>query len=192
MAQKFSETIIGRKDEKKILQQLLESKKAEFLAIYGRRRIGKTFLIRNYFDRASCTFFRCTGIQEGSLEEQLEQFSKQLGVTFYGGASIMPRKRWLDAFEDLTKAINQNSTSKKVVIFFDEFPWMATKRSGLLRALEYYWNHHWSNDLRIKVIVCGSSASWIIQKIINNKGGLYNRVTRTMKLTPFKTMRSGS
>ncbi len=177
--------IIGRFHEQEILRQFLKSEKAEFLALYGRRRVGKTYLIRNFFEETSCIFFHATGIQGGNPKKQIEQFYKQIGMTFYGGASIQSRQRWLDAFEDLTKATQQIARTKNIVIFLDEFPWMSTKRSGLLQALEYYWNRYWNHDTRIKLIICGSSASWIIEKIINNKGGLYNRVTRNMRLFPF-------
>ena len=153
--------------------------------MYGRRRVGKTYLVTHFFERSSSHFFYVSGILKGKLKEQLGQFYKQIGETFYNGASIAQRSGWLDAFEDLTKAIQQVPNNKKVILFFDEFPWMATKRSGLLEALDYYWNRHWAHDSRIKLIICGSSASWIIEKIINNKGGLYNRVTRTMQLNPF-------
>ena len=182
---RLTNKIVGREREKEVLTQLLISKKSEFLALYGRRRIGKTFLIRNFFSQTTCLFFNCTGIQDGKLSDQLTQFSKQIGSIFYGGAAIVTRSRWLDAFEDLQKAIESTNKQEKIVLFFDEFPWMVTKRSGLLQALEYYWNHYWSQDPRIKVIICGSSASWIIEKIINNKAGLYNRVTRVMRLSPF-------
>jgi predicted AAA+ superfamily ATPase len=110
---------------------------------------------------------------------------RRVGKTFYNGAGVMPYRRWLDAFEELTKAIGQINKRKKVVLFLDEFPWLATKRSGLLKALDYYWNRYWSHLKNVKLIVCGSSASWIIKNIINNMGGLYNRVTRTINLEPF-------
>ncbi|MBP6986302.1 MAG: AAA family ATPase [Alphaproteobacteria bacterium] len=177
--------IIGRSDERELLSQLLKSDRAEFLALYGRRRVGKTYLIRNYFSEANCVFFHITGIQDGSLAEQLEQFVKQIGDTFYNGATLAPCKRWLDAFDELTKAIQKLPNNKKVVLFLDEFPWMATKRSRLLQALDHYWNRYWVNEPQVKLIVCGSSASWVIENIINNKGGLYNRITASLKLEPF-------
>jgi len=90
-----------------------------------------------------------------------------------------------ETFEILTNAIEQ-AHNKKIVLFFDELPWMATRNSRILQAVDYYWNQYWSNDPRIKLIICGSSASWIIHKIIKNKGGLYNRITRKMHLKPFK------
>lgn len=177
--------IIGRKKEQSILKEFISSKKAEFLALYGRRRVGKTYLIKNYFDNASCMFLHTTGLQKGKLHEQINEFYKQLGVTFYRGTEIKPKEKWLDAFEDLTKAVHDVSKNKTIVIFFDEFPWMATPRSGLLQALDYYWNRYWVHDPRFKLVICGSSASWIIRKVINNKGGLHNRVTRTVQLSPF-------
>ena len=126
-----------------------------------------------------------TGLQKGSLKQQLEEFAKQLGAAFYQGAPISTRKRWRDAFQDLTDAIAKIPQDKKVVLFMDEFPWMATPRSNLLMALELYWNRYWVFDKRIKLIICGSATSWIIEKIINDKGGLHNRVTRTIHLKPF-------
>ena len=177
--------IIGRVEEQEILTQLLKSKKSEFLAVYGRRRVGKTYMIRNFYSQAPCIFFHSTGIQNGTTRKQLEQFSKQIGMTFFGGASIKTKSSWMDAFEELTKALQQAPEDKTIILFFDEFPWMAKKRSQLMQALEYYWNRYWDHDPRLKLIICGSSASWVIENIINNKGGLYNRVTRTMRLIPF-------
>lgn len=179
------EKIIGRVREQDLLKDLISSKKSEFIAVYGRRRVGKTYLIKNFASSLPCVFFHVTGLQNGTSKEQQEEFSKQIGVTFYKGASMAQRERWRDAFEDLTKAIADVPKDKTVVLFFDEFPWMATPRSRLLTALELYWNRYWVFDKRIKLIICGSATSWIIEKIINNKGGLHNRVTRTIHLKPF-------
>ncbi|MBF5058664.1 AAA family ATPase [Candidatus Neptunochlamydia vexilliferae] len=180
-----SKKIIGRIREQKILKDLFDSKKAEFIAVYGRRRIGKTYLIKNFVDSVSTEFFHVTGIQKGTLGEQLGEFAKQLGVAFYKGASITSRRTWIKAFEDLTRAINEIPKDRKIILFFDELPWMATPRSKLLTALELYWNRYWVFDDRIKLIICGSATSWVIENIINNKGGLHNRVTRTIQLKPF-------
>ncbi len=183
--QVLSGMIVGRGAEKEILNEVMQSKRAEFIAIYGRRRVGKTYLIKNYMDSVSSVFFHVTGLQNGSLLEQLEEFAIQIGATFYQGAPITPRKRWRDAFEDLTQAIAKLPKNQKITLFFDELPWMATPRSRLLTALELYWNRYWVFDAKINLIICGSSTSWIIEKIINNKGGLHNRVTRTIHLKPF-------
>jgi uncharacterized protein len=177
--------IIGRKREQELLKDLIASKKSEFIAVYGRRRVGKTYLIKNLMDSLPCIFFHVTGLQKGSSGEQLEEFAKQIGATFYQSPSIIPRERWRDAFEDLTLAIGKIPKEKTVVLFFDEFPWMATPRSRLLTALELYWNRYWVFDKRIKLVICGSATSWIIENVVNNKGGLHNRITRTIHLKPF-------
>lgn len=177
--------IIGRNKEKRELADAFNSENAEFIAVYGRRRVGKTYLIKNFFQVKNCIYFQMTGIYKGALNKQLSRFSKEIGKTFYQGASIKIPENWMDALDELTHAIDQISKSKKVVIFFDELPWMSTRKSEVISALEYFWNRFWVNDKRIKLIACGSAASWIIKKIIKNKGGLHNRVTRKIRLLPF-------
>ncbi len=179
------ENIISRTREKQELQEALESDNAEFIVVYGRRRVGKTFLITNFFESKDCIFFNIVGIKDGLLEEQLAEFAKAIGETFYGGATIATPKTWMQAFEELNNAIKNVSKDKAIILFFDEFPWMATPRSRLLQALEYYWNKYWSIEPRIKLILCGSSASWIIKNILYHKGGLHNRITRHLILKPF-------
>lgn len=174
-----------RQQERSILEDFFCSDKPEFLAIYGRRRVGKTFLIRSFFENKSCIFFSSMGIFNASLSRQLGEFTKEISRTFFFGTELKKMENWFDIFELLTDVINkQVPENKKVVLFFDEFPWMVTPRSKLLQALDYYWNRHWSQNSRIKLIVCGSAASWIIKNIVNNKGGLHNRLTRTILLEP--------
>lgn len=176
----------GRADERQTLENIYERQRAEFLAIYGRRRVGKTFLVKHFFKSKPCVFFHVTGIKDGLLQEQIANFVKAIGQAFYKGSELKARESWFDAFGALTEAINLHvEQSKRIVLFMDEFPWMATHKSKLLQALDHFWNHYWSDDPRIKLIICGSSASWIIGKIINNKGGLHNRVTRKILLKPF-------
>lgn len=177
--------IIGRELEQKELEIAYNSLEAEFIAIYGRRRIGKTYLIKNFFQPKECIYFQSTGIYKGSLKQQLTRFSKELGDAFYGGASINVPEDWMSAFEALSKAIDNMDKNKKVILFLDELPWMCTPKSSLLQALEYFWNRHWAHNPKIKLIVCGSAASWIIKKIIKNRGGLHNRTTRKIRLKPF-------
>jgi len=178
--------IFGRKPEIQTLEKFFISPTAEFLAIYGRRRVGKTFLIRAFFENKNAIFFDVTGAKDAPMKEQLNHFIKQVGVIFYNGAKLEISKNWDKAFEALTTAIEAKvDKKKKIVLFFDEFPWLATKNSKLLQNLAYYWNQHWSKNNRIKLIICGSSASWIIDNIVNNKGGLHNRLTRNIHLQPF-------
>ena len=176
--------LVGRKEELKRLDDFYHSPKAEFLAIFGRRRIGKTFLIQHFCDKARGVCFHVTGLKDGTLHDQIENFTRVIGKTFYNGAELRLKKKWLDVFEQLTDAINKLAKRKKVILFFDELPWMATKRSRLIQALDHYWNRYWSIDPRIKLIVCGSAASWILENLIHNKGGLYNRITYQIELAP--------
>lgn len=173
-----------REEENAVLDEVLSSARPEFLAVRGRRRVGKTFLIREFFKEKDLIFFNSTGSKNAPLAAQIKHFIKVLGDVFYNGASLEIPKNWDDTFEMLTTAIKNVEKTKKIVLFFDELPWMATPKSRLLENLDYYWNQYWSQDNRIKLIVCGSSASWIINKIINNRGGLHNRVTRQILLEP--------
>lgn len=179
-------TIIGRQEEIRKLDLFYKSAKAEFLIILGRRRIGKTFLIQTYFTNRDCIFFHVTGLKDGSLNDQIENFTRVIANTFYRGAELKPRRRWVDVFDYLTETINKVVLQRqKVVLFFDELPWMATQNSKLLQAIDHYWNRYWSLDTRIRLIVCGSSASWLLEKLVYSKGGLHNRITYRIDLDPF-------
>lgn len=180
--------IIGREDERVLFQRILDSNEAEFVAVYGRRRVGKTYLIRKFFEKKRCLFFQTSGVQNGSQEIQLSEFKREIEATFYPNARrgfLGEPNNWMDALSLLTEAINLNKEKQKIILFLDELPWMATHKSGLISALDYYWNRFWVNNSRIKLIVCGSAASWVIENILNNKGGLHNRVTLRVPLEPF-------
>ncbi|CAO5681372.1 MAG: hypothetical protein HEEMFOPI_01914 [Holosporales bacterium] len=178
--------IIGRDFEKKVLNDLFLSKKAEFLAVYGRRRIGKTYLIREFFSKKKSYFFQITGIKNGLLNDQLYEFTRVLEKQIpQDGIHLKEPKNWLEAFDMLTKSFEAFAKNKKIVLFFDETPWLASKKSRFLESLDYYWNTKWSQNPNIKLIICGSAASWIINRVINDKGGLHNRVTAKLRLDPF-------
>lgn len=180
----MNEMIIGRADEKERLSRILGSKSAEFLAIYGRRRVGKTFLIRNFFTDKG-VYFELTGEKDAVYKMQLENFHRSVQETFRPDLPIKKPETWKEAFSILTTFIKAQSKKKQVIIFFDELPWMATKRSGLIQALDYEWNSQWSHIGNLILIVCGSAASWILEKLIHAKGGLHNRITHTIHLKPF-------
>lgn len=177
--------IIGREQEVSILKRILTSKNPEFVAIYGRRRVGKTFLVREFFNNSPCLFFQITGLKNGSMADQIDHFTQEISRLFYSGIPLQNPKNWRDAFQLLTRSLSMASPSKKIILFFDEFPWLATPNSKLLQNLDYFWNRYWSQNPRVKLIICGSSASWIIEKIINNRGGLHNRLTQRILLNPF-------
>ncbi len=177
--------LVGRTSEIQSLEKAYHSKEAEFIVLYGRRRIGKTFLIREFFGKKKCRFLQATGLQNGTLANQLSHFAQALTEVYTPGIAIKPPSTWDEAFQILTLLIKNFAKNEKIVIFLDELPWMASRRSGLLEALDYYWNHHWSKNNKILLIVCGSSASWLIKNIIYNKGGLHNRCTGEIRLAPF-------
>ena len=152
----MSEKIIGRKKELKILDEILSSESAEFVAIYGRRRIGKTYLIKQFFSSVGGIFFEQTGSDE-SLKSQLKNFSESLSRAFYTNIDVAVQRNWMDAFRQLTTAIENTPRNKRITIFFDELPWIATKKSGFLKALEYFWNTQWSNRNKLVLIVWFSS-----------------------------------
>lgn len=179
------EKVLFRKEEEVILQRMLDSSEAEFLALYGRRRIGKTYLIRHFFKQKAVTYFEVTGSKKAPMREQIKHFTQEIARVFYHGISLLPALNWDGAFEMLKQAMDRQAAESKFILFFDEFPWMASQNSRLLEVLEYYWNRHFSQDNRIKLIICGSSASWIIKKIIQDKAGLHNRLTQKIRLKPF-------
>ena len=175
--------IIGRQVEVATLNEVYNSNEAEFVALYGRRRIGKTYLVRNFFKSRPGVFFHATGLKDGSIKDQLSIFAASLRNTFYSGMAIP--STWMEAFELLTQASKNFAGDQKIIIFLDELPWMATARSRLLQALDYYWNTQWVYESNIKLLICGSAASWMLDNIVNAKGGLHNRLTRKINLQPF-------
>lgn len=177
-------SLIGRREESKILDQKLASNEPELIAVYGRRRVGKTYLIRTYLKKHIA--FELTGIHGASLTEQLSNFSLALGSALKSPAPVAPASNWLQAFNNLdTYLLNNLPAEKPVVLFFDEFPWLNTPRSNFLRAFDHWWNSSGTKRNNLKVVICGSAASWMIEKVLNDRGGLHNRVTQTIRLSPF-------
>ena len=173
--------LIGRKEEIQQLKRAYGSKNSEFVAVYGRRRIGKTFLIRKIFSRQFT--FQYTGIYNIPNREQLTEFYKSM-VSQGLPEKTDPPKNWFEAFRLLEKLISRSRKAKKV-IFIDELPWMDAPNSKFLSAFENFWNGWASARNDVLLIICGSATSWIINKIFRNKGGLYNRVTYRLKLNQF-------
>ncbi len=173
--------LIGRTQEKKILSHCIEDKASHFIAIYGRRRVGKTYLIRQFFKNRFD--FYATGLAHGNKQAQLTNFGLSI-QKIDSEARIDDITEWIEAFNLLIKVLEKNNSSKKV-IFIDELPWMDTPRSNFITGLEYFWNSWASARNDILLIACGSAASWMLNNLINNKAGLFNRVTRRIKLSPF-------
>lgn len=180
------DVVVGRKAEKLTLQRCLESHKPEFLALYGRRRIGKTYLVRQFFKEKFA--FYTTGIKGGKKRDKLRIFNETL-VAYGSGKRSCP-KNWFEAFSRLSdllespKCYRDRETGKKVV-FLDELPWMDSPHSEFKSALDYFWNTYGSTRDNLLLIVCGSATSWIINNIAKDTGGFYNRLTNIIHLQPF-------
>ena len=174
--------LIARKKEIEILERKYRSGKSEFVIIYGRRRIGKTYLVNNTFsERFTFTY---VGSRRQRPEKQLQRFALQLKE--YCGSAYAPHlETWEDAFNELRALINKRPAKERKVIFFDEMPWIDTPRSSFVEALEYFWNAWAAQRDDILFIACGSATSWMVNKLVKNKGGLHNRITEQIYLRPF-------
>ena len=177
-------TVIGRQNEIQTLHTLWKSKEAELIALYGRRRVGKTHLVREILGPRG-VFFEMTGMKNASMHQQLKNFTDSLSKTFVQGLPLQTPSNWADALQFLTGEVRKVPRSKKITLFFDELPWMATRRSNLLQAIDYQWNTQWSRMNNVKIVLCGSAASWMLDNLINAKGGLHNRLTHIIALAPF-------
>lgn len=176
--------LIGRKEQLRQFDRIMTSKESEFVTVYGRRRIGKTFLVNSYFDNKFA--FKVTGLAKKAKRDQLANFFESLkryGETVH---SRKPRT-WAEAFERLRSLLELSKTknSSKRVVFIDELPWMDSRGSNLITALEHFWNDWACVERDVVLIVCGSATSWLTTKILKNKGGLHNRVTEKVYLHPF-------
>jgi AAA+ ATPase superfamily predicted ATPase len=178
--------LIARKREIDLLGKILSSPKPEFVALYGRRRVGKTFLIHEFFKQNKNIFyFQTTGQKDGSIQLQIDNFCSQIEFTFKLIFKMERPKSWNEVFKVFNDHLLQIK-NKKIVIFLDELPWLASHKSQFIQSLDYIWNQHWSKDSKIKLITCGSAASWMNDNIIEATGGLHNRLTRKILLEPFK------
>lgn len=172
--------IIGRKEEQRILLSAAQSEYSELIAVYGRRRVGKTYLIRETFGYKFT--FQHTGLANAKTKDQLFSFAISLRDAGYDDCPTP--QSWLEAFSLLSHFL-KDSTDEKKIIFLDELPWMDTSRSNFISAFEHFWNGWASARKDIVLIICGSSTSWIINKVLNDHGGLHNRVTQRIALQPF-------
>ncbi|MBQ7191724.1 MAG: AAA family ATPase [Paludibacteraceae bacterium] len=171
--------LFGRENESRLIQQYIESERSEFVAVYGRRRVGKTFLLREALKDRIC--FSFTGLANSTGTEQLLNFNLTL-------RQQMPQAQmsgnWQEAFVQLELFLETVESEKKVILF-DELPWIDTPKSHFLPAFEHFWNAWASTRQDIKLFVCGSAASWMLDNVINSHGGLHNRITHEMLIQPF-------
>ena len=175
--------IIGREMEQRLIKEYYETEKAELIAVYGRRRVGKTFLIKQCFN--NCFDFYFTGSFETSRATQLSIFKNELER--YSGVKCTKPKDWFDAFEKL-RGFLSTLKKDKIIVFLDELPWMDTPRSNFIQAFSYFWNTWASSVNGLKLFVCGSATTWMLSKLIGDKGGMHGRVNRQIYLRPFNLL----
>jgi uncharacterized protein len=174
--------LIGRRSEQRSLQAALDAKEAELVCVYGRRRVGKTFLVRQFFAGQLC--FELTGVFDAPLKEQLRNFARAFDAAF--GGDTPPPSDWPSAFAQLAAALERlPRRATKRALFLDELPWLSSRRSGFLRAFEHFWNSWATKRPWLVVVICGSAAAWMLDKVLHSRGGLHNRVTRRLRLEPF-------
>ena len=176
--------LIGRVEEAALLKSLLNKDEPEFVAVYGRRRIGKTYLVRQVY--ANRIVFECSGLHQKDMAQQLENFWLTLAEHNKMEKPSLPPKTWLQAFAQLRSYLTRLPSGEKKVVFLDEISWFETPRAGFLAALDNFWNQFCTKREDIILVICGSAASWIIQKVINDRGGLHNRITQHVQLMPFR------
>ena len=180
--------IIGREDEIKELRERYKSRTAQFIAVYGRRRVGKTFLVDEAL-KGNITFHHA-GLSPVDVQQKKNLLREQLKSFYYSllrqgmKKSRIPAS-WLEAFFMLEMHLQSIDNGSRQVVFLDELPWMDTARSGFLTALESFWNGWGCHRHNFMLVVCGSATSWISDNLINNHGGLYGRLTCQIKLSPF-------
>jgi len=182
-----AKSITGREPERAVLDQVLESDSAELVALYGRRRIGKTYLIRQHVGPRSGLFLEVTGTRDGSAALQRRRFRESVEEAF-GTGPLPDFSSWDAALSHLVQLVQRRAAdapAEPITLFFDELPWLATPRSGMLESLDYHWNRNLSRIPEVKVVLCGSAASWMIRRVVDAKGGLHNRITRRIRLDPF-------
>jgi AAA+ ATPase superfamily predicted ATPase len=173
--------VVGRFKEREILENALTSNQSELIVVYGRRRVGKTFLIREFYK--SHIQFEFSGTYKATAREQLKRF--KIALFKQSKKKQVTPKSWIDAFYQLEQYCDSLNSKGKKVIFLDEFPWLDNNKSSFLKAFDYFWNSYATKRTDLVVVVCGSAASYMINRIIRNKGGLHNRLTEKIRVEPF-------
>ena len=173
---------VGREAEINILKELFTRNQSDLIAVLGRRRIGKTYLVKKVFK--DHLIFHFTGIKNADKNTVIKEFTRKITELSHSAFAIAPPTTWMDTFGLLKSYLKSINSKKKKVVFLDEFPWMDTHKSGFLSAFEYFWND-WAVDQNIIIVVCGSSTSWMLKNVVNNKAGLHNRITKYINLHPF-------
>lgn len=187
-------TVIGREEELDTISRLYASERSEFLAIYGQRRVGKSFLIEEALGNKIT--FSAVGLYQKidkDSPEKVESYRQKQLAHFYNSlreyglpkeGNLAPTS-WMEALE-LLKKLLKSKRAKRKVVFIDELPWLAGPQSAeLLEELGHFWNSWAGMRKDIFLIVCGSATSWMVDNVLRDYGGLYGRITERIFLKPF-------
>ena len=174
--------MVGRKEQIEVMKETLKKSRSSFVAVTGRRRVGKTYLIEQVYSSHFC--FKVTGIQNDDTQSQIINFTQKI-AEYSNESIIVAPENWQQVFIIFKNYLQSLSKKKKQVIFIDELPWIATARSGFIQFLAHLWNDYLSKENHFILVVCGSATSWITKKIVNDKGGFHNRITDPINLLPF-------
>lgn len=178
-----TDKLVGRLKQIETFDSILAQNESALCVVYGRRRVGKTFLINSYFNNNFT--FKCTGLSKKGKAEQLQNFACALNRYAPKGEAFPTPTSWYDAFESLRQLLEKQETQARRIVFIDELPWMDTPRSNLITALEHFWNDWASTQSNVVMIICGSATSWISKKILKNRKGLHNRTDYRIYVEPF-------
>lgn len=179
--------LYGRTTESQLLLTHYKSKDSCLLAIVGRRRIGKTYLVRRTLERK--IDFEFVGSQNGTQREQLQNFHNALASYAQSTIDFSVPKNWIEAFQQLKQYLTLKKGKRKKVLFLDEFPWINTPKSGFVEKFAHFWNS-WASENNVMIIVCGSAATWMMKNVVNGRGGLHNRISQTIYLNQFTLSQS--
>jgi uncharacterized protein len=177
--------LIGREEEQKTLLEALASDRSELVAVFGRRRVGKTYLIKHVYQEHLT--FEITGLENSSNIKQLRYFVRQIATYDQSPVPVKSPSNWLEAFFMLAKFLDKQPKGKKIVVLLDELPWLAAHKSGIIMGLSWFWNSwaEWHRHNKVVVVICGSAVSWMEEKVVNDRGGLHNRITERVFVDPF-------
>lgn len=175
---------IGRENESKILESAYHEKRSVLSVVYGRRRIGKSYLLQHFSKSHPSIYIE--GLEKQPTSRQIENFMRALSHHFNDPLILrMKLKAWSEVFDFLTQKIDLNWKNKsKTLIIFDEFQWMACNQSKLVSYLKNYWDNHWKNK-NVFLILCGSVAHYMVKKVIQSKA-LYGRINLEINLMALK------
>jgi uncharacterized protein len=177
--------LIGREKEQKTLLEALASDRSELVAVFGRRRVGKTYLVKHVYQEHIT--FEITGLENSSNIKQLRYFVRQIATYDQSPVPVKNPSSWLEAFFMLAQFLNKQPKDKKLVVFLDELPWLAAHKSGIIMGLSWFWNSwaEWHRHNKVVIVICGSAVSWMKEKVVNDRGGLHNRITKRVFVDPF-------